>query len=50
MGTGISGAPAGKIKSDNTETTISRYNFMVFYVFKMVVAIAFLCKNSVEAV
>ena len=40
----------GWIQSDNTETTIPRYNFMFFYVFKMAVAIAFLCKNAVEAV
>ena len=31
-------------------TTIPRYNFMVFYVFKMAVAIAFLCENAVEAI
>ena len=40
----------GWTQSDNTETTIPRYNFMVFYVFKMAVAIAFLCKHDVEAI
>ena len=40
----------GWTQSDNTETTIPRYNFMFFYVFKMAVAIAFLCKNAVEAI
>ena len=40
----------GWIQSDNTETTIPRYNFRFFYVFKMAVAIAFLCENAVEAV
>ena len=41
----------GWIQSDNTETTVPRYNFVFFfYVFKMAVAIAFLCKNAVEAV
>ena len=34
----------------NTETTIPRYNFMFFYVFKMAVAIAFLRENAVEAI
>jgi hypothetical protein len=35
---------------DNTETTIPRYNFMFFYVFKMAMAIAFLRENAVEAI
>ena len=35
-------------QSDNTETTIPRHNFMFFYGFKMAVAIAFLCENTVE--
>ena len=29
---------------------LGMYNFMFFYVFKMTVAIAFLCKNAVLAV
>ena len=33
-----------------TETTIPRYNFMVFYVFEMAMAIAFLFENAVEAI
>ena len=37
-------------KIDNTKTTIPRYNFMFFYVFKMAVAIGFLCENAVEAI
>ena len=37
-------------QSDNTKTTIPSHNFMVFYVFKMAVAIAFLCENAVEAI
>ena len=38
-------------KRDNTQATIPRCYFMFFfYVFKMAVAIAFLCKNAVEAV
>ena len=37
-------------QSDNTETTIPRYNFLIFYVFNMTVAIAFLRKNAVEAI
>ena len=40
----------GWAQSDNTKTTIPRYNFMFFYVSKMAVAIAFLCKNAVEAI
>ena len=40
----------GWTQSDNTVTTISRYNYMFFYVFKMAVAIAFLCENAVEAI
>jgi hypothetical protein len=40
----------GWTQSDNTKTTITRYNFMCFYVFKMAVTIAFLCKNAVEAI
>ena len=40
----------GWTQSDNTKTTISRHNFMFFYVFKMAVAIAFLCENAVEAI
>ena len=32
------------------KTTIPRYNFMLFYVFKMAVAIAFLRENAVEAI
>ena len=37
-------------QSDNIKTTIPRYNFMFFYVFEMAMAIAFLCKNAVEAI
>ena len=33
----------GWAQKDNTETTIPRYNFMFFYVFKMAVAIVSLC-------
>ena len=40
----------GWIQSDNTRTTIPRYNFIFFYVFKMAVAIAVLCANAVEAI
>ena len=40
----------GWTQIDNTETTIPRYHFMYFYVFKMAVAIAFLCENAVEAI
>jgi hypothetical protein len=40
----------GEYKNDNTRTTIPRYNFMFFHVFKMAVAIVFLCKNAVEAI
>ena len=40
----------GWTQSDDTETTIPRYHFMYFYVFKMAVAIAFLCENAVEAI
>ena len=29
---------------------IPRYNFMVFYVFKLAVAIAFLCENAVGVI
>ena len=32
------------------KTTIPRYDFMFFYVFKMAMAIAFLCENAVEAI
>ena len=38
------------MQSDNTRTTIPRYTSMYFYVFKMAMAIAFLCKNDVEAI
>ena len=37
-------------QSDNSRTTIPRFNFMLFYVFKMAVAIAFLRENAVEAI
>ena len=40
----------GWTQSDNTKTTIPRYNLMIVYVFKMAVAIAFLCENTVEAI
>ena len=40
----------GWTQSDNTETTIPGYSFMIFYGSKMAVAIAFLCKNAVEAI
>jgi hypothetical protein len=40
----------GWTQSDNTKTTIPRYNFMYLYVFKMAVAIAFLCEIAVEAI
>ena len=40
----------GWTQSDNTKITIPMYNFMFFYVFKMAVAIAFLCENAVEAI
>ena len=40
----------GWTQSDNTKTTIPRCSFMFFYVFKMAVAIAFLCGNAVEAI
>ena len=40
----------GWTQSDNTKTTIPRYNLMIFYVFKMAMAIAFLCENAVEAI
>ena len=33
----------------NTETTISRYTLMFFYVFKIAVAIAFFRENAVNA-
>ena len=39
----------GEKVCDNTKTTIHRYNFMFFYVFKMAVANTFLCENAVEA-
>ena len=35
---------------NSTQTTTSRYNFMLFYVFKMAEAIAFLCENDVETI
>ena len=35
---------------DNTRTTIPSNNFMFLYVFRMAVAIAFLCKNAAEAI
>ena len=39
-----------KLTSDNTTTTIPRHNFMGFFlVFKMAMAIAFLCKNAVNS-
>ena len=37
-------------QSDNTKTTIPMYDFVFFYLFKMAVAIVFLCENAVEAV
>ena len=40
----------GWIQSDNTKTTIPRFNFMFFYVFKMAVAIVSLRGFAVEAV
>ena len=40
----------GWTQSDITETTMPRYNFMDFYVFKMAMAIAFLRENAVEAI
>ena len=40
----------GWTQSDNTKTTIPRYNSMFFYVFKMAVAVVFLCENAVEAI
>ena len=40
----------GWTQSDNTKTTILRYHFMFFYVSKLAVAIAFLCKNAGEAI
>ena len=40
----------GWTQSDNTETTIPRYNFMFFYVFKMAMAIAFHRENAEEAI
>ena len=40
----------GWAQSDNTKTTIPRYNFMFFYVFQMAMAITFLCENAVEAI
>ena len=38
------------MQSDNTKTTIPMYDFVFLYVFKMAVAIAFLCENAVEAI
>ena len=32
------------------QTTTCRYNFMIFYAFKMAAAIVFLCYNAVEAI
>ena len=40
----------GRTQCDNTETTIPGYSFMIFYAFKMAMAIAFLPKNAVEAI
>ena len=40
----------GWTQGDNTKTTIPRYDFMFFHVFKMAVAIVFLCENAVEAI
>ena len=40
----------GWTQSDNTETTIPRYSFMIFYALKMTVAIAFLHENAVEEI
>ena len=40
----------GRTQSDNTKTTVPRYDFKLFYVFKMAVAIAFCCENAVEAI
>ena len=40
----------GWITSDNTKTPFPMYDFVFFHVFKMAVAIAFLCENAVEAI
>ena len=40
----------GWAQSHKAKTTIPRYNPMVFYVFKMAVAFAFLFVNAVEAI
>ena len=40
----------GERKVITPEHQFLSYDFMLFYVFKMAVAIAFLCKNAVEAI
>ena len=40
----------GQTQSDSTKKTIPSYNLMIFYVFKMAIAIAFLCENTVETI
>ena len=39
-----------RTQCDNSRTTIPRFNFMLFYVFKMAMAIAFLRGFAVEAI
>ena len=40
----------GQTQSDSTKKTIPSYNLIIFYVFKMAMAIAFLCENTVDTI
>ena len=40
----------GEHKVITPKQQFPRYHFMFFYVFKIAVAIVFLCKNAVEAI
>ena len=40
----------GEHKVITPEQQIPRYNFIFIYVFRMAMAIAFLCENAVEAI